>query len=117
VDADVKSLLQQDDLVPSDVEEGAIVRPPKNTVEQGDIFLDLTTNYQVVADTISDSSGWRYLQILSPLDMQALVNELSALDASATIWVPTINPYGTVPDSDLLDPRLFRFLYHTRHSP
>lgn len=66
--------------------------PPKNEVEHGDVFLDLANDEEVKATTSSDSSGWRYLECFSEDGHR--------------------QPAGSVPDSDLLDPRLFRFLYH-----
>jgi hypothetical protein len=75
-------------------EEVADIQPPKNTVEEGDVFFDQSNGGRVEATSISDSSGWRYLAWLTPNGTKI--------------------PDGTVPDSDLLDPRLFTFLYRAK---
>jgi len=74
-------------------EEIADIRPPKNTMEEGDVFFDQANGNNVEATSISDSSGWRYLIWLGP-------------DGPV--------PDGTVPDSSLLNPRLFTFLYRAK---
>jgi hypothetical protein len=80
-----------------EVEEVQVkVAPPKVTVDHGDVFFDRSTHYNVMATTLSDSSGWRYLR--------------RVVEGGPDV------PDGTVPDSDLLDGRLYMYLYHQGRS-